>query len=207
MHAQILVAEEMEDLAGRVTDAVLAVFVDRAEQLTDPALRSAVGALIVTAREQLAHAPVQAEPLVWAILRGEPVAQRPAAAAEVLAVDPTADPAAVAVPANTPGTPGTAAPAYWPAVPAISDELFAEYAAKATKEADRHPSGSYLDPSHAEGHTDQPDADDSPAAAPELAADPAPELTTAEDAGPEPKQVHSGRFHGRPMRRRKKARR
>lgn len=200
MHAQILVAEEMEDLAGRVTDAVLAVLVNRARQLSDPALRSAVGAVVVTAREQLACAPVDAEPLVWAILHGEPVAaEQPADAADVLAAEPTAEPVAEAVPLNAPVVPGTATPAYWPAVPEISDELFAEYAAKG---GDEHPDDFYVNPQHTdethtdETHADEAHADDSPAA-PEPA---------AEDVEAEPKPVHGGRFHARPLRRRKKSR-
>jgi len=220
MYAQILVAEEMEDLAARVTDAVLAALVDRAQQLTDPGLRSAVGAIVVATREQLSHAPVDPEPLVRAILHGEPAARRPADEADALAVAP-AEPVAGPVPVDAPGPPGAAAPAYWPAVPAISDELFAQYAATRPKEHDGSPSGFYVSPQHAdqehtdqehanEEHADEADADEadaihpdgSPTLAPEPAADPGLDPTTAQAPGPELNPVHGGRLQTRALRRR-----
>ena len=109
MYAQILVEGEMEELAGRVTDAVLTVLADLAAGLEDPDLRSAMGALVLSVRDQLAHAPVDPEPLVRAILHGDPVP--------------------VDVPVDVPDPPRLVAPAYWPAVPVISDELFVECAA------------------------------------------------------------------------------
>jgi len=214
MYAQILVAEEMEDLAARVTDAVLAALVDRAQQLTDPGLRSAVGAIVVATRKQLSHAPVDPEPLVRAILHGEPAARRPADEADALAVAP-AEPVAGPVPVDAPSPPGAAAPAYWPAVPAISDELFAQYAANRPKEHDGSPSGFYVSPQHTDQeHTDEEHADEehadaadaihpdrSPTVASEPAADPGLDPTTAKAPGPEPNPVHGRHLQTRALRR------
>jgi hypothetical protein len=133
MYAQILVGAEMDDLAVRVTDSVVTVLADLAGELTDPELRSAMRALVVAAHEHLTHEPIDTEPLVRSILRGEP-----------------AVPFAVPVPVEVTDPSRPTAPAYWPAVPEISDQLFAEYAANGPKKQD-------------EGH-----AGDSPAAGPEL---------------------------------------
>ena len=124
MYAQILVGAEMEDLAVRVTDAVVTVLADLAGELTDAELRSAMEALVAEAHERLAHEPVDAEPLVRAILCGEP-----------------AVPFAMPVPVEVIDPPRPAAPAYWPAVPEISDHLFAEYSANSSKKQDENQAG------------------------------------------------------------------
>ena len=106
MRAQILVDGEVEDLAGRITNAVLTALVDMAGEVTDPQAHAAVWTFVVAVRERLAQTPVDPEPLMKAILRGDP-----------------------SVPVETPLPTVIAAPSYWPAVPEISDELFARYAA------------------------------------------------------------------------------
>jgi len=151
----------MEELVGRVTGAVVTVLVDLAAGLEDPGLRAAMGALVVAARQQLALAPVDPEPLVLAILHGDPVP--------------------VDCPVEVPVPPRLAAPAYWPAVPAITDQLFAQHAANSPQEpAEEHASDSPVEP-----------ASDSPAAG---------------SPGPALVPVHGGRFHHRPRARRKKSR-
>ena len=169
MHAQILVDGEMHDLAGRVTDEVVTVLADLAAGLTDPQLRSAMGALVAGARQQLAAAPVDPEPLVRAILRGDPAT-------------PAIDPFAAPTPIEAPSAARPDAPAYWPAVPAISDELFAQYAASRAKEQDEHLAHS-------------------PAGSPEPGADHQPDPATAD-----PESGHGGRFNGRALRRKKSRR-
>jgi hypothetical protein len=195
MHAQILVEGELEAVVGRVTDAVVTVLADLAAELTDPALRSAMGALVVAARGQLAQAPIDPEPLVRAVLRGDPVAL-PTEVKEVEEVEevepgavPTADPPGAAVSVDTATPSKVVAPAYWPAVPAISDELFAEYAAQSPQPgADPAPDAQPTNPA--------PDAQPTNPA-------PAPAATHAPEAELAP--AHEGRFHPLAIRGRKKS--
>jgi hypothetical protein len=182
MYAQILVDGEMEELVGRVTDAVVTHLADLAAGLEDPELRSAMGALVVAAGQQLAHAPVDPEPLVQAILHGDPVP--------------------VDVPVDVSRPPRLEAPAYWPAVPAISDLLFAQYAPNSPKGIDEVVPGSDADPQdvdqeHAGDSPVQP-ASDSPAA-------PASDFPVADAPGPELNRAQGGGFHPRARARRKKS--
>ncbi|MGV8847795.1 hypothetical protein [Tessaracoccus sp.] len=157
--AQILFAGEVEALAGRVTDAVVTVLDDLGSELTDPGLRVALSALVCAAREKLAHEPVDPAPLVRAVLRRGPDGRRLSAEEEdefgfaltrsapvfstalVVVVPEPVVPEPVApepvapepVAVTAPGL-GRPAPSYWPAVPAISDELFA--GSSANREAD-----------------------------------------------------------------------
>jgi hypothetical protein len=196
MYAQILVESEMEELVGRVTGAVVTALADLAAGLEDPDLRAAMGALVVSARQQLALAPVDPEPLVLAILHGDPVP--------------------VDVPVEVPGPPRLAAPAYWPAVPAISDRLFAQHAANSLKEAIEHLPGldgnpqvpQATDQEHASGSPIEPASGSTP--------EPASDSHVADAPGPEPVPipiqgqgqvpVQGGPFHPRPRARRKKSR-
>jgi hypothetical protein len=193
MYAQILVVDEIHELAGRVTDAVVTVLEDLAAELTDPELRSAMGALVARARHQLAHAPVDPEPLVWAVLHGgsvPPAERSPAPAAPVASADPIAAPVLADLPAPAlPAPPAPPAPpAYWPAVPAISDELFARYTASLPKAQDEQLSDFLVG-----------------APAPGTAHEPVPVRTEA--AGTVLDIVHGGRFTGRSRQLRKKSNR
>jgi hypothetical protein len=73
MHAQILYSEEVENLAGRVSDAVLDLLADLSTDLKEASLRTAVNELVVTAREQLIRKPVDPAPMVRAILHKDQV--------------------------------------------------------------------------------------------------------------------------------------
>jgi hypothetical protein len=188
MYAQILVESEMEELVGRVTGAVVTALADLAAGLEDPELRAAMGALVVSARQQLALAPVDPAPLVRAILHGDPVP--------------------VDVPVEVPSPPQLVTPAYWPAVPTISDQLFAQYAANTPKDADDHLPGLDGDPQvpqavdreHASGSPVEPASDST--------AEPTSDSPVADAPGPKlvPVPVQGGRFHPRPRARRKKSR-
>ncbi|MEP7192263.1 MAG: hypothetical protein ABI903_05305 [Actinomycetota bacterium] len=76
MHAQILYSEEVENLAGRVSDAVVDLLADLSSELTDDALRTTVDELVITIREQLIRQPVDPAPMVRAILRRDQVGRR-----------------------------------------------------------------------------------------------------------------------------------
>lgn len=76
MHAQILYSEEVENLAGRVSGAVLDLLADLSSELTDDALRTTVNELVLTVREQLVRQPVDPAPMVRAILRRDRVGRR-----------------------------------------------------------------------------------------------------------------------------------
>jgi len=158
----ILYSAEVEDLAGRVTNAaVTAVENLAAELLTDPQVRAAVSALTLAVRDQLAANPVDPAPMVRAILRHAPSGRRLADDEEDefgFAITPKPV-VTVVVPGQVVAilpSPADTAPAYWPAVPAISDELFAEYAA-----ANPEPSDDDFDEAVDEG-TDVPVEENAP---------------------------------------------
>jgi hypothetical protein len=125
MPAQILFGEEVEDLAARVSDAVVGLLADLSSELTDASHRTAVSELVITAREHLARQPVDPAPMVRAILHkdlvgrwlspdgvdGHGIALAPA----VVKIAVLGPPRVAPVPVS-----GFGAPSYWPAVPAIS---------------------------------------------------------------------------------------
>ena len=81
MHAQILTGDELGNLTGRITDAVIAVLADLASQVAEPALNDAAQALVVATRDQMIRTPVDPAPMMRAILRRDAVG-RPLAADE-----------------------------------------------------------------------------------------------------------------------------